>query len=127
MGDTSYMMLPGDFLTTYWVRTYHQLNGEVYEAWNDPTLFDIYYKLFDKRKTKTTRVNAILCTDYINGDYWRASYNEGQIANALKELKEPDVQLCPDINQFVLSGGTRSHVGRGVHFVVQALKGASVD
>jgi hypothetical protein len=88
MGDNSYTMLPGDFLATYWVRTYDEDSSGVvlYDAWNDKTLFDIYYEVFDKGTDTITRVEAILCTEYINSDVWKAVYNEGQIAGALKEL-----------------------------------------
>ena len=127
MGDNSYTMLPGDFLATYWVKTSHDFEGVQYEAWNDPTLFDIFYEVFDKSTDTINRVEAILCTEYINSDQWKAVYTEGQIASALQELQETEYQLCPDITSFVLDGGVRSTTGQGMRFVVTALAGADPD
>ena len=65
----SYIIGETDFIPSFLVRVYHSVPGdtEINYYWtpNNQQYFDVYYEKYDVGKNTTERIEAILCTQYI--------------------------------------------------------------
>ena len=136
----AYEIEVGDLMPTFTISTHYQDGTESLISNNDRSLFDFYYTQNEKQydhsfddfsntskeqlQNQKTRYEAILCVDYINGPKW-ASKTQDQRDSALSQIISKKLELCPDIDTFVLEGGLMGK--KSFQFRVEAVGGTSPD
>ena len=78
-----YKIEAGEFTPTYYIYTEdtHTDPDQTIMTYNDETKFKFYYKESDKDTGEDKFIEAILCTEYIDGEFW-AEFSDEEKANA---------------------------------------------
>ena len=117
---------PGDFLPTFAVTTVLKGEDQDKTHWvpENQQYFDVYFLIYDKTVTplNETRVEAILCTDYIDS---LTELSQVEKAMLLAQIPSESVsyQLCPAIEYYQLSGISSCDSAQNLFFKVDPLDG----